>query len=1096
MTTHIVPDVMCALSIALEHKQPVAGLPFLRLCHPRTGIPSLFLLSESFFGASSTRSAILEVQAIAPPDTRSWFIGEEVIGDGKFLLMTPIDPVFLLIPILGAAHPNDGSPGTYRPADDILEEAAHRLQTDQIDGASSIFPEDITRFGSLACVKDAMGRICDIKEVTSEIVVYRLSRLRILEYLRMKVTRLVAPEVLEVSRATIRGLAKEGLLDDGKDYLLQLGRLRAACNLLGQYLSPDLRALLFASYDFTELDAHSELIAQEAAAVPVAVTKGKAKEKAPIGEKKRGATKGSQGVEKLKKPQFRLRELDLRATFPQPFRSVHLIFAPLPAFLAVMSLVGPQEKSYHDKFTQTDQDFLPQSHAQFSETVPQGPRTLPMATTDHLDSFKGTSSMFGPAYTYPESSDQWSTSPKVSPSLPHSTLHLPQHPQRYYSRPTQSAALRVVSLPGVSSDRSSKLRVVSLPPGLAIQQLSPEESPADESSSLEYLATSADTSCHSSRDESVHQNIRTFLPSDMPATPSPSSSPESVLFTGKGSYVGRSTPHQRNCYESRPYDTTTDSGWITWATSPPRPIPALHGPLSLPYARCPSGAEGTIIEDADPPPMIWGLPLQESNRGRHHSENPAPVSNARPLRRGLETFSSVTLETSASKHGLPLVDTDDYAGRCMVAEVRSPHMKDIGIQLANLRMNRSKPQDPLPHHPPNAHQTLNKCFSIPGNHSNVDVLTPPASHRGPNPKTSKLNSSAPTFVPVTRLSQNNFPRNFVEPHAGSRSMHHGQSATTTIQGFLREPQQSYLPTPPNSSEPQWSPTFLKFPASSNQYQQVLYPPLPELSGPRQYPSSMIDLSEDLHRFATQREMVPSTLDTAYRADNLRPLDASSEQSFPFSSVMDVSQTNKYYEPFLSFERRTNESPAISLTRPVLKLSSTPNLLSHPPQSIPLARLIQRRLSRSSIAVDSIQHTTSDNALHGLRADPAIYRKGPFLRPRSIPHPLTWKDSHDLLGGPLGQNSCVDDKSSRSVPLKKDSKLPMKSAPKAQRTEQNILCQRNASDEAKENTNSGQSTVDKGRSRRRGDRRKHHGNPITDCGPALKDESTHGMHRCS
>ena len=29
-------------------------------------------------------------------------------------------------------------------------------------------------------------------------------------------------------------------------------------------------------------------------------------------------------------------------------------------------------------------------------------------------------------------------------------------------------------------------------------------------------------------------------------------------------------------------------GWIAWARSPPRPIPALHGPLSLPYARCPS----------------------------------------------------------------------------------------------------------------------------------------------------------------------------------------------------------------------------------------------------------------------------------------------------------------------------------------------------------------------------------------------------------------------------------------------------------------------------------------------------------------------------
>ncbi|OBZ67993.1 hypothetical protein A0H81_11737 [Grifola frondosa] len=65
-----------------------------------------------------------------------------------------------------------------------------------------------------------------------------------------------------------------------------------------------------------------------------------------------------------------------------------------------------------------------------------------------------------------------------------------------------------------------------------------------------------------------------------------------------------------------------NEGWITWAKSPPRPIPALHGPLSLPYARCPSGAEGTIIEEQDNlSRMIWGLEGEDmpSNRPRADS---------------------------------------------------------------------------------------------------------------------------------------------------------------------------------------------------------------------------------------------------------------------------------------------------------------------------------------------------------------------------------------------------------------------------------------------------------------------------------------------
>ncbi|KAF8757277.1 hypothetical protein RHS01_03914 [Rhizoctonia solani] len=49
-----------------------------------------------------------------------------------------------------------------------------------------------------------------------------------------------------------------------------------------------------------------------------------------------------------------------------------------------------------------------------------------------------------------------------------------------------------------------------------------------------------------------------------------------------------------------------DSDWILF--DPPRPIPALHGPPSLPYARCPSGAEGVALDDQQElDGVIWGL---------------------------------------------------------------------------------------------------------------------------------------------------------------------------------------------------------------------------------------------------------------------------------------------------------------------------------------------------------------------------------------------------------------------------------------------------------------------------------------------------------
>ncbi|CCO27071.1 hypothetical protein BN14_01105 [Rhizoctonia solani AG-1 IB] len=55
-----------------------------------------------------------------------------------------------------------------------------------------------------------------------------------------------------------------------------------------------------------------------------------------------------------------------------------------------------------------------------------------------------------------------------------------------------------------------------------------------------------------------------------------------------------------------PISADNGSDWIFF--DPPRPIPALHGPSSLPYARCPSGAEGVVLNDQQElDGVVWGL---------------------------------------------------------------------------------------------------------------------------------------------------------------------------------------------------------------------------------------------------------------------------------------------------------------------------------------------------------------------------------------------------------------------------------------------------------------------------------------------------------
>lgn len=195
------------------------------------------------------------------------------------------------------------------------------------------------------------------------------------------------------------------------------------------------------------------------------------------------------------------------------------------------------------------------------------------------------------AYTYSETDAFAGKSPLKSCIPPRR-----RYAQLPFNRPVEfkSPTKRVVSLPEEyankqrSEDQSQ--RVVSMPE--ILKPLSPSAS--DSFSSLDTSAISVESTKPS--------RLHTYPHSDLPSTPSPPSSPESIMIIGNNSQVPR-TLLRPGCAYNQTYGGTGGKfclfpfsgrplsvirGWISWANSPPRPIPALHGPLSLPYARCPS----------------------------------------------------------------------------------------------------------------------------------------------------------------------------------------------------------------------------------------------------------------------------------------------------------------------------------------------------------------------------------------------------------------------------------------------------------------------------------------------------------------------------
>ncbi|KAF8342005.1 uncharacterized protein EI90DRAFT_3150174 [Cantharellus anzutake] len=204
---------------------------------------------------------------------------------------------------------------------------------------------------------------------------------------------------------------------------------------------------------------------------------------------------------------------------------------------------------------------------------------------------------------------------------------------------------RVISLPEVSmipTQFSTPMRAVDCRTRMEnelplIDLSSPLQNPPNSVS----LSPTGTVLIHSSFGSSGNQTISSFDSSD---------SEESICMGPGSPIVGRSSAVLRNvpCLDTVEINNDVPSstkartvkpvsaqvelqdGWISMS---PQPIPALHGPPSLPRS---SGAEGVLIsEQSSLPRMIWGLDEQAPNSAPLHARLPhtpgfPPSSNFQP----------------------------------------------------------------------------------------------------------------------------------------------------------------------------------------------------------------------------------------------------------------------------------------------------------------------------------------------------------------------------------------------------------------------------------------------------------------------------------
>ena len=182
----------------------------IKLRHPKTNLGTCFLYN-------SEEKTLYEMMSFTE-EHRSWFVGNKVVGDGRMLLSTPVNPLFLLLPFMIKSE-------KLVPLDQMVED-------DDYPETESILLGSLDD-SKLSIIADSKG--------TKDLNVWKFNEEKTLAWLEKKVRSLASvfeETSVDLSEGAAATILKSGGAGEDHQYL------RFGLGVLQEYLSPALTAQL------------------------------------------------------------------------------------------------------------------------------------------------------------------------------------------------------------------------------------------------------------------------------------------------------------------------------------------------------------------------------------------------------------------------------------------------------------------------------------------------------------------------------------------------------------------------------------------------------------------------------------------------------------------------------------------------------------------------------------------------------------------------------------------------------------------------------------------------------------------------------------
>ncbi|KAM7407155.1 hypothetical protein PAMA_003068 [Pampus argenteus] len=222
--------VVIAADSVIDTQKHDSDPAFVRLRNPSTDAASLYML-----GGGDVQ--LYEVKAFEE-DFHSWFVGQTVQRDGRLLFVTPMDPLYLILPYLIKS----GKEEKFQPVDQVVMD-------EEFPACSRL----------LSCTHSlaSMHHIAEEKDVGS-LKFHRYSQEKTMDWLKKKVERIVIAlkkrniSVGEGVKSTTYVTVKSESDSHEEDYL------RYAHGLISEYISEDLSKALLKHLQLPELTSPKE----------------------------------------------------------------------------------------------------------------------------------------------------------------------------------------------------------------------------------------------------------------------------------------------------------------------------------------------------------------------------------------------------------------------------------------------------------------------------------------------------------------------------------------------------------------------------------------------------------------------------------------------------------------------------------------------------------------------------------------------------------------------------------------------------------------------------------------------------------------------